>query len=114
MGYGTRVTFDSVRELGFGSMGATFVAVGSPLTDHVRLLGLNSSLNEEVYVSFDGITDHLRMASNSFKLYDLSANKIRDDGLFLAVGTQIYVREVSASVASGSFWVEAMFGEGGR
>ena len=114
MGYGTRVTFDAGRELAFGSMGATFVAVGSPLSDHVRLLGLNSSLNAEVYVSFDGVTDHLRMASNSFKLYDLSANKIRDDGLFLAAGTQIYVREVSASVASGAFWIEAMYGEGGR
>ena len=53
------------------------------------------------------------LSSNSFKLFDLSSNKIRDDGLFLAVGTQIYVKEVSASVTSGTFWIEVLFAEGG-
>lgn len=114
MAYGTRIAFDAVRELAFGSVGASYVAVGTPMTDHVRLIVFNNSLDQEVYVSFDGVTNHLRMSNNSFKLLDLSANKIRNDGLFLAVGTQIYVKEVSASVASGNFWVEVMYGEGGK
>ncbi len=53
------------------------------------------------------------MAKNSFKLFDFSANKIRDDGLFLSVSTQVYVKEVSASVSSGAFWVEIVYAEGG-
>ena len=114
MAYGTRVRFDSVRELGFGGISGTYTSVGTPTTDHVRILSMNNSTDQEVYVSFDGVTDHLRFAANSFKLLDLSTNKIRDDGLFLAVGTQIYVKEVSASVTSGSFWIEVMYGEGGK
>lgn len=114
MGYGTRVHFDPIREIDFSSVSGTYAAVGTPLGDFGRILDLNNGMDEDLYVSFDGTTDHLRVASNSFKLFDLSANKIRDDGLFLPVGTQIYVKEVSASVTEGDFWVEVMYAEGGK
>lgn len=114
MAFGTRSTFDVVREIAFGSVSGTYASVGTPMTDHVRLISFNNSLDQDVYVSFDGSLDHLRVAKNSFKLLDLSANKVRDDGLFLAVGTQIYIKEVSASVASGDFWIEVMYGANGK
>ena len=114
MGYGTRVSFDPVREIDFGSVSGTYAAVGTPTGDHVRILGFNNGMDQALYISFDGVNDHLRISPNSFKLFDLSTNKIREDGLFLAVGTQVYVKEVSASVTSGSFWCEVMYGEGGK
>lgn len=114
MGYGTRVSFEPVRELDFGDISGTYAAVGTPLGDHVRLIDFNNACDQQLYISFDGVTDHLRIADNSFKLLDLSANKIRDDGLFLASGTQIYVKEVSSSVTEGSFWVEVMYADGGK
>lgn len=114
MAYGTRVKFEAVREIDFGDVSGTYAAVGTPLTDHVRIIDFNNGMDQQLYISFDGVTDHLRIATNSFKLLDLSANKIRDDGLFLPIGTQIYVKEVSASVSAGSFWIEVMYGEGGK
>ena len=114
MAYGTRITFDAVRELPFGSISGTYAALGTPLAEHVRIFSINNSTDQEVYISFDGINDHLRMASNSFKLFDFSSNKVRDDGLFLAVGTQVYVKEVSASVTSGAVWLEVASAEGGK
>ena len=113
MAFGTRVKFGPVREIDFGDVGASYVAIGTPLTDYTRIISFQNGLDQEVYISFDGITDNLRMANNSFKLLDLSANKIRDDGLFIATGTQVYIKEVSASVSSGSFWFETMYAEGG-
>ena len=114
MGYGTRVKFDPIREIDSGSVSASYAAVGTPLNEHVRIVSFNNAMDDELYISFDGITDNLRIASNGFKLLDLSANKIRDDGLFLGVGTQIYVREVSDTVSTGAFWVEVMYAEGGK
>lgn len=114
MAYGTRVSFDAVRELDFGDISGTYAAVGTPFSDHVRLIDFNNGTDQDLYISFDGTTNHLRISANSFKLFDLSANKIRDDGLFIASGTQIYVKEVSASVNSGSFWVEVMSADGGK
>ena len=114
MAYGTRLQVDAIREIDFGDVSGTYTAVGTPTTEHVRILAFNNGMNQQLYISLDGVTDHFRIADNSFKLYDFSANKIRDDGLFLSVGTQIYVKEVSSSVSSGSFWVEILYGEGGK
>lgn len=113
MAYGTRVKFEPVRELGFGSISGTYATVGTPLADHTRIITFQNGCDQDLYISFDGVADHLRIASNSFKLLDLSANKVRNDGLFLSIGTQVYVKEVSASVTSGTFWVEVMYAEGG-
>jgi len=113
MAYGKRVNFSAVRELGFVSISGTYASVGTPLAEHVRIITFQNGCDQDLYISIDGTTDHLRIASNSFKLFDLSTNKIRDDGLFLGVGTQISVKEVSASVTSGTFWVEVLFAEGG-
>jgi hypothetical protein len=114
MAFGTRIRFDQVRELPFTSVLATYTPIGTPLTDHARLIMFNNGLDQSVYISFDGSTNHLRLAPNSFQLFDLSANKIRDDGLFMAAGTQIYCKEVSATVLSGTLWIEVMYGEGGK
>lgn len=113
MAFGTRVIFDAVRELDSTSITTNYATLGVPLTEHVRLISISNSADEEIYISFDGTTDHLRLAQNSFKLLDLSANKVRDDGLFISVGTQIYVKFVSTTTTSGTVWVEIMSAEGG-
>lgn len=114
MAFGTRVKFDAVREIAFGDVSASYAALGTPLNDHCRLIKFNNGLDASVYISFDGVHNHLRLPPNSFSLFDLSANKIRDDGLFIAAGTQIYIKEVSSSVSSGACWVEVMVAEGGK
>jgi len=110
MAYGTRVAFEAVKEIAFGSVSGSYAAVGVPLAERSRQISFNNGLDVAVYVSFDGVTDHLRMSPNTFKLLDLTANKVLDDGLFLAKGVQIYIKEVSAVVSSGDFWAESMYG----
>jgi len=114
MAFGTRVAFEEIRELDFGDISGTYVALGIPLTQHTRLISLSNSTDEELYISFNGTTNHLRLAHNSFKLFDLSANKVRDDGLFIAAATQVYVKEVSSTPSSGSVWMEVLYAEGGK
>ena len=108
-----KAQLEALRSLAFGSISGTYASVGTPLADHVRIISFNNSCDQDLYITLDGINDNLRIAANSFKLFDLSSNKVKDDGLFLAVGTQISVKEVSASVSSGTFWVEVLFAEGG-
>jgi hypothetical protein len=114
MAFGTRVVFDAIRELDFGDISGTYAAIGTPLSDHVRIISFSNGTDEAVYISSDGSTDNLRLRGNSFKLLDLSANKIRDDGLFLPIGLQFYVKEVSSSPTSGSVWIEVLYAEGGK
>lgn len=114
MAFGTRVVFDSIRELAFGSITGTYAALGMPTSDSVRVITFQNQTNQQIYISFDGVNDHLRLAANSFKLFDLSSNKVRDDGLFLASGIQLYVKYVSTLGASGNVWAEVMSAEGGK
>lgn len=113
MAYGTRAQFDAVREVAFGGISGTYAVVGVPLTDHARIVCLSNSTNAEVYISVDGTANNFRLAANSFRLIDFSTNKIRDDGLFVSIGTQFYVKQVSGAPSSGGVWVEVISAAGG-
>ncbi len=112
MAFGTRAVFEPIREIAFGSIGATYTPVGGAITDHARLIRFVSTLDTEVYISLDAINDHIRLTPNGFFLIDLSSNKVRDDGLFLAIGTIFYIKEV-VSPSSGELWIEVMSAQGG-
>ena len=113
MAYGRRVDFEAIREVAFGGVGAAYANLGTALTDNARIIAITNSTNVEVYISFDGTTDHLRLAANSFKLFDLTANKVREDGYFLANQTQISQRRVAGAPTSGSVWAEVITAAGG-
>lgn len=112
MAFGTKVSFEAIRELAFGDIGVNYVSL-TATTDHTRILRMVSTLNADVYVSFDGTNNIIRLAAGSFVLYDFSTNKVQDDGLFLAQGTVIRVKLVGAAATSGSFWCEICYGAGG-
>lgn len=113
MAFGTRAQFDAVREVAFGGISGTYATVGGVLTDHARIVRMANSTNVEVYISVDGTNNNFRLAANSFVLIDFSTNKIRDDGLFVSVGTQFYVKQVSGAPASGGVWIEVVSAAGG-
>ena len=113
MAYGTRAQFDAVREVAFGSIGAGYAAVGTSLTDHARLVRFVNQTDAQVYISLNGADDHIRMAANSFFILDFSSNKVRDDGLFLSIGTIFYAKRVSGAPTSGSLWIEVVSATGG-
>lgn len=113
MGYGTKVSFETIREVAAGDVGASYAALGSAVSDHVRLLRITNTCNAEVYVSFDGVNNHLRMGSGSFVLFDFTSNKVRDDGLFLSEGTVFYIKRVSGAATTGALWIEVIYASGG-
>lgn len=113
MAFGTRVEFEAIREAAFGSVGSSYAALGSALIDHARLIRIVNSSNAEVYISFDGSTNQVRLAASSFILLDLCSNKVQDDGFFIPVGTIIYQKRVSGAPSLGAVWAEVMYAEGG-
>lgn len=113
MAYGTRADFDVLRELAFGSISGTYAAIGSALTVHGRIIKVTNGTNVPLYISTDGVNDHDKIPANGFALYDFSSNKIRDDGLFIPIGTIFYTKEDTASPTTGGIWVSVVYGQGG-
>ena|SRR5271165_6069503 len=112
MTYGTRVQFNPLGTVAFGSITASYVAFGSPMPNPAHLIRFNNSTNTDILISADGTTDHLRIAANSFALFDFTSNRVNDVGYFVAEGVQFYIKYVSAP-GSGSAWIEVITASGG-
>lgn len=95
MVYGTQAFFEELREIAFGDITSSYQAVGTATTVPVRILAIQSSMDTDMYISFDGTTDQLRVFAGSGKVFDLMANKVTEDGLFLPKGTTFYVKEAT-------------------
>jgi len=113
MAFGTRVRFEELREVAFGGIGAAYAAVGGSTSDHTRLVAFYNATDKDVYISLNGVTNHLRIASGSGQVLDLTANKVRDDGLFVDLGTVFYVKRASGAPTSGTLWIQVMYANGG-
>lgn len=115
MAYGTRVFFEPIREVAFGGIGAAYTAVGTGTTDYTRLFLVNNSTDKDVYISLDGTTNHLRVNAGSGQIYDLTANKVQDDGFFVKKTTVFYVKRTAMGApTSGSVWIQVLAAEGGK
>jgi len=114
MGYGIRAFPEVLRELAASSLTNNYQAIGTPFGDSARVVSFANSTPLDIYVSLDGVNDHFRIAANGFFLLDVSANKVRDDGLFIAEGTQVWAKFVSSTTSTGDFWVTVIVGQGGK
>ncbi len=108
MAFKTKLRLDPIRSLAFGSIGAAYNAVGTSLADPARLIVFNNLTDASVFFSLDGITDHLILPPNGFKLFDITMNKVHEDGFFIAEGTVIYVKQVSGAPTNGSVYIEVI------
>lgn len=95
---------EPVRSLAFGSITANYAGVGTAFTEPVRILRIQNLTDALLWISFDGVNDHEAMATNSFLLLDVTANKAAEDGCYLPDGTRIYVKR-NETPTSGSVYV---------
>jgi hypothetical protein len=114
MAYGTRVNFEELRSLAFGGIGVNYAACGSATTHRARIITFFNQTDKEVFISLDGVTTQISLPSGVGHVLDLTANKVRDDGLFIKDGTIFYVKQGSAGApASGKVTIQVLYGDGG-
>jgi hypothetical protein len=101
--------FDTLRELAGTSVTGTYQLIGSVFSVNPRILGFNNSTDVDIYVSTDGINNNLRVASNSFKLYDIEMNKSSTGDNLFPKGSGILIKTTGAVPTRGNFWVEALY-----
>lgn len=113
MPFGTRARFEAVKEIAFSSIVGGYVAVGTETTDHTRLLSIHNTTDMDLYVSLDGVTDNIRVASLSGQVFDLTTNRNSDGGLFIDKGTIFYVKTAEGAPTDGYLWIEILYADGG-
>lgn len=104
-----RLAPETVRSLAFGSIGAAYMGIGTTFIKPVRILVLQNLTDVSLMFSFDGINDHVPLPQSGYILLDATSNKAKEDGLFFAEGTRIYVKNIG-SPTSGSVYVSTFYG----
>lgn len=113
MAYGRKVSWETLREVAFGGIGAGYATVGAATSELCRQFSIYNSTDQDIYVSFDGIYDNLRIASGTGQVHDCTTNKTRDDGFFVPLRTYFYVKRTGAAPTSGNVWIQVMVASGG-
>ena len=109
--FGQRIRLEPepLRSLAFGSISATYAGVGTSFDHPTRILLIQNLTDVTLLFSLNGVDDHFPLLSNSVMLLDVTANKTREEGLYFAEGSRVYVKE-SGTPASGSVYVTTFYG----
>jgi hypothetical protein len=105
------VRFDSWRSLDFGSIGASYTTIGTPLGHLMRVLQFINNTDGDIAVSFNGVTDNVPCIANSFALYDLTSDQDSGESFRYQINTQLYVKYITAPT-TGTFYIVAIYGAG--
>lgn len=107
-----RAHFEPLRSLAAGSISGTYAAIGSPLEHYVRAFCITNTTQGDVIISTDDdiVEGEIFIAAGSYKLYDIQSNmNVQfDDKYVLAIGTQFYVKQSTATV-DGSVYIECLY-----
>ena len=114
MAFGTRIAIEPVRQIETSLIGNTFQKLGPITTDFTRILSIGNSSTVQMDISIDGIDPHIIAMPESNKEFNFSANRINNGSLFLAKGTQFWVRNTSAGPGTGILVIEIFYAEGGK
>lgn len=109
MSLAIRLAPEAARSLAFGSIGAAYMGVGTAFTEPIRLMILQNFTDASVWISFDGVNDHIPLTTLGYVVLDITANKTTGQGWFIAEGTRIYTKRLGTPT-SGSVYVSTFFG----
>ena len=106
----TRGRFDTMRSLGFASIGAGFMGVGTAFAFPVKLLKIVNLTNVNLIISYDGVNNQDIVTANGGVIYDVATNKADPAGsLQLSVGDRVYVMEETIAPTSGNVYVVVVY-----
>lgn len=105
------VQTETLRSVANGSISSSYVAIGTPFANPVRILVMTNNTNGDLIVSDDGANGKYFLPKNSFLLFDYNTNRKNVDQEFVyAEGTQLWVKQSSAP-STGDIWVAVVYGE---
>jgi hypothetical protein len=104
---GQRIRYEPLRSLAFGGISGTYAPIGTPFDNAVRILLIDNLTDANLTISFDGVNDHLIIASSSGRIIDYATNRVGPvDQLEQSEATIVYVK---GSPSVGSIYVAVIY-----
>ena len=106
---GSQLRVEAQRTLAFGSIGATYTAIGTPITNQAQILTIQNLTDAALQFSFDGVVDHLPLAAGTSIVLDATSDKTENaEGLYISGRTQFYVKEIDTPT-TGAVYVTPIY-----
>ena len=110
MSLAIRLQFEPCRTLAFNNIGAVYSTLGTPMTRPIRQMIIQNSTDAAIWISTDGVEDHLPMTPKGYLILDITSNKTLPQGFFLAEGQQIYIKQRGAAPTGGYVDLSVIYG----
>lgn len=105
-----RILVEPVRSLAAGSIGASYMGIGTGLSHASRILFVQNLTDATLMFSLDGVDDNFPLVAQGFLLIDVTANRTTASGAYFSENTRIYVKTIS-SPTTGSVYVTTFYGQ---
>lgn len=108
------VRIDQIRSIpgtGVGAVTNTYQNLGAAFGHSMRVLHFINNTDGNMMISFDGTTDNIFVAANTFSLYDLTAQEDANEMFRYEKGSQLQIKYLTAPT-TGTFYVVAVYGKG--
>lgn len=115
MAYGKRILAETLRSLAFGSIGASYTAIGTDPTFNapIRILSIKNLTDKDILFSYNAVNDHEVLPAMGGLVLDLTSNKANESGAFFAENTIVYAKQgAGGAPTSGSVYVSAYYAKG--
>jgi hypothetical protein len=115
MALAIRIVPETLRSIAAASIPASYTlahTVGGPFLHPIRMFVLQNFTDQTVMFSFDGVNDHLPLASSAYIIMDVTSNKTVESGAFFAQGTTLYCRYPGTEPTTGSVYLSVFYGTG--
>jgi hypothetical protein len=103
-----RLAAEPIRTVAFGGIGAAYAVVGTPITEAVEKIILQNNTDASVFISINGVNDHLFLPNSGQMIIDGVVND--ESGLFTSQGTQFWIRRAVGAPSTGSFYLSVIYG----
>ncbi len=96
------VNWQTTRTITRGALTGTFQDFGSALTRRAKIIKIVNDTNAFIEVSTNGTDVHDVYPASSGTIWDVTANKVRNDGSFFRANTQFEVRHDGSAPTTGT------------
>ncbi len=103
--------FDAWRSVAFGSITASYTALGTPFGHAMRIVQIINGTDGDIAISFDGTTDNVPVLASGFGLYDLTCDQDFSESFRYQKGTQLFIKYLTAPT-TGSVYIVCVYGKG--
>ncbi len=101
-----QLTYDTMRSRDSATFTGSYQTLGSVFTHAASILKIVNNSTVLVTLSIDGTSDHDILPSNSFFLYDETANSPHTENTYMRAGTQFYIK---GSAGTGSVYLVVQY-----